>query len=144
MTIKYHYILHMPLQLDRKITCWVHERKHKTVKKFANNTGNTSSDWDKGILCDVTCAHMATLQDVHSSEPTDEPKLVEPTAPTKSLRQLWSLLLANSIFNCTICSFKQVPRICICQRHCIWADLVALCCCRCCDCVHALFRNYGR
>ena len=46
MTPKFHWPIHFPNNLERwgaTPSCWVHERKHKLVKRFANDVSNTTS-----------------------------------------------------------------------------------------------------
>ena len=55
---KVHYSLHLPLILKRDnqlVSCWVHERKHKTLKRYGNQSTNANKylSWEKGILEDV-------------------------------------------------------------------------------------------
>ena len=87
MTIKFHYILHMPLQFDRLINCWVHERKHKHIKRYGDVHANTSGDWDKGVLRDVTCDHISRLQSLPIADFSGDAHLVEPLAPSKRMLQ---------------------------------------------------------
>ena len=64
MTPKFHYLLHLPDLLRRHSwlpSCWVHERKHKSVKAYGNHVENVSGDWHVGVLRDMSAAHMADL-----------------------------------------------------------------------------------
>jgi hypothetical protein len=49
MTPKFHWLLHFPMYLRRfgtLVSCFVHERKHKMVKRYCNDMRNTSSfEW---------------------------------------------------------------------------------------------------
>ena len=52
---KVHYSLHMSEQLRRMgllISCWTHERKHRELKKFANNmmSAQVSLAWERSLL----------------------------------------------------------------------------------------------
>ena len=61
MTPKFHWLLHFPAWLKRfrtLISCFVHERKHKMVKRYANDMRNTRTNFDehsyeKSIMAEV-------------------------------------------------------------------------------------------
>ena len=62
---KHHYMLHIPAQLARfktLVLCYVHERKHKILKRWAvllcSKKGNNRS-----LLEECTLAHFTSLQD---------------------------------------------------------------------------------
>ena len=45
MSPKFHWVAHFPLHLERLgtlISCLVHERKHKTIKRYADDIHNIS------------------------------------------------------------------------------------------------------
>ena len=61
---KCHLALHLPLQLSRHsclLSCFVHERKHKIVKKISNQVLDTSRTFEKSILDDVLHGHVQHL-----------------------------------------------------------------------------------
>jgi hypothetical protein len=67
MIIKFHYTLHLPMYLQRYgmlPNCFVHERKHKLPKRFANEVKNTKWSWDASVLREVTCHHLCHLDGV--------------------------------------------------------------------------------
>ena len=61
ITPKFHWLLHFPASLKRfrtLISCFVHERKHKMVKRYANDMRNTRTNFDehsyeKSIMAEV-------------------------------------------------------------------------------------------
>ena len=62
---KFHWLVHLPKHLEKfKLlpTCWVHERKHRMVKRYASDVYNTTS-YDRTILSEVTAHHMSALDD---------------------------------------------------------------------------------
>ena len=61
-TPKFHYMFHL-LDYALILNCLVHERKHKGIKRFANNMCNTSDCFDGSILREVTYWHLAKLKD---------------------------------------------------------------------------------
>ena len=74
---RFHYMLHIPTQLATfgfLIACFVHERKHKIVKRWAvpTCTGN-SVKYDRSLLEECTIAHIESLK-----EPLLKPSLLEP------------------------------------------------------------------
>ena len=66
MIIKFHFLLHLPGFLKKYgflQNCFVHERKHKLPKRFANHNTNITSEWDTSLIRDVTCHHLSSLHD---------------------------------------------------------------------------------
>lgn len=60
---KMHHILHLPRQFEvhsMLISCFVHERKHRTVKRMAQPRVNTTN-FDQGLLADCTLQHLYEL-----------------------------------------------------------------------------------
>ena len=61
MIPKFHWLLHFPAWLKRfrtLISCFVRERKHKMVKRYANDMRNTRTNFDehsyeKSIMAEV-------------------------------------------------------------------------------------------
>ena len=55
MTPKFHWLLHFPMYLRRfgtLVSCFVHERKHRMVKRYCNDMRNTSTfEWS--VLAEV-------------------------------------------------------------------------------------------
>ena len=43
------------------IACFVHERKHRMLKRYARAIRNTSRDWEQSMLAEVTDHHLAAL-----------------------------------------------------------------------------------
>ncbi|CAE7536265.1 unnamed protein product [Symbiodinium sp. CCMP2592] len=63
---KCHLALHLPLQLAKHsglMSCFVHERKHKIIKKITNQVLDTSRAFEKSILDDVLHGHLQQLAD---------------------------------------------------------------------------------
>eukprot|EP00438_Fugacium_kawagutii_P024642 Skav216075 [mRNA] locus=scaffold1111:21114:23159:+ [translate_table: standard] len=65
---KAHYTLHLAQQLaegGRLISCWVHERKHRELKKFANLAHSASAklSWERGLLEDVALLQYQALEE---------------------------------------------------------------------------------
>ena len=57
MVPKFYFALHLPVFLARfgmLQSCLLRERKHRVVKKFANDFRNTGQMFDAGILREVT------------------------------------------------------------------------------------------
>ena len=65
MHTKYHWLLHYALHLERYgtlVSCFVHERKHKTIKRFAQDILNTDT-FEQSLLSEATCLHFHMLSD---------------------------------------------------------------------------------
>jgi hypothetical protein len=85
---KFHMLAHLPkFPVDQLPNCFVHERKHKTVKRFANNVFNTSSDWDTSVLREVTQLHCEQMAAAPVSKFSETPGLVKPSPPSRRLKQ---------------------------------------------------------
>ena len=64
MNTKFHALLHLVKELQEHGTlpnCWVQERKHKTIKRYASDICNTRS-YDRSVLGEVTCHHLHALR----------------------------------------------------------------------------------
>jgi len=60
---KFHWLVHLPRHLEQfgcLPTCWVHERKHRMVKRYASDICNTTV-YEKSILGQVTSHHLSAL-----------------------------------------------------------------------------------
>ena len=69
MIIKFHLLLHLPAHLKKYgflPNCFVHERKHKCSKRFANNSVNTDANWESAVLREMTCHHLHALSEDES------------------------------------------------------------------------------
>ena len=64
---KFHWLIHLPTYLYRwgtLLSCFVHERKHKMVKRYSTDIHNTRrNEWS--VLSEVTCHHIAALRSTH-------------------------------------------------------------------------------
>ena len=58
---KFHMLFHVGFD-GQILNCIVHERKHKAVKKYCNIHFNTSVDWDRSVLREITCDHIGRLK----------------------------------------------------------------------------------
>lgn len=62
MVPKFHQMMHLAsFRWVRLPNCLVHERKHKAIKRFANEIRNTNCDWDKSVLRETTTLHIEHL-----------------------------------------------------------------------------------
>ena len=63
---KMHYVRHIPQHMSshpRLLSCFVHERKHKTLKKFANDSHNhnRTTAFERGLLQEVVLLQATQL-----------------------------------------------------------------------------------
>ena len=70
---KCHYALHLPQQLrqhQQLIACWTHERKHKELKRWANQVTNANNaiSFEQGLLEDVVLHQVLALEEWQSRE----------------------------------------------------------------------------
>ena len=81
MIPKHHFSLHlgqMLLQFGLLLCCFVQERRHKLVKRFANNLLNTSQNYERTLLAEITNLHLD--QCARSEFICCEPALVAPVS----------------------------------------------------------------
>lgn len=86
MSPKFHWLLHFAYHLDNfgtLLSCFVHERKHRMVKRYANDIVNTRV-FELSVLNEVTCHHLSTL--LLESTFDFRIGLVRPHAASPSLR----------------------------------------------------------
>ena len=72
---KHHFMMHIPSQLQQfkfLVACFVHERKHKTVKRWAVQHLSKRA-YERSLLEECTLAHLTELQ-----EPLLKPFLQDP------------------------------------------------------------------
>ena len=84
---KSHYGLHMGAFVrghPRLVSCWVHERKHKELKRFANQSSNANKavSWERSLLQDVVLTQLAELKELDVSK---GPFLVNPGHPKEDV-----------------------------------------------------------
>ena len=67
--LKFHYLMHLVTQFERQLSCWTHERKHKFIKKWANEMKHAkksptspSTHWDRFVHREVTVEHLHRIQ----------------------------------------------------------------------------------
>lgn len=97
MTPKFHMVLHLPEQFRRHnmlLSCFTHERKHKSIKRFANHLHNTSKDFESSVIESMTLAHLDDFAD-SVVFPSSKARLVNPSAAkqelTDTIRQISGL-----------------------------------------------------
>ncbi|CAE7430530.1 unnamed protein product [Symbiodinium sp. CCMP2592] len=86
---KCHLALHLPLQLAKHsglMSCFVHERKHKIIKKITNQVLDTSRAFEKSTLDDVLHGHLQQLADP-AFLPGEGVHLVQPVRPAPAKLQ---------------------------------------------------------
>jgi hypothetical protein len=89
MQPKFHWLLHYARCLSRfgtLISCFVHERKHRTIKRYAADILNTTN-YEKSLLSEATCQHLYML-----SLPETFNFSVGLVRPTKASKKVQDLL----------------------------------------------------
>ena len=108
MIPKFHMALHLIDQYRKhgKLpNCWALERKHKNVKKFANNVQNTKCDFEAYVLREVTVQHLGVLSMNDEAHFGTESCLVHATPPNASLLQMLQRIFGNDCeFGYSICA----------------------------------------
>ena len=86
---KFHWLVHLPTHLAKfgfLPTCWVHERKHKLVKRYMGSVFNTAA-YEASVLTEVACHELSELAAMGGL--ADKTTLVNPKpADAKLLRFL--------------------------------------------------------
>lgn len=81
---KGHLALHLPAQLRHHgllISCLTHERRHKELKRFANNLTNARPGTERGLLQEMQLTHLESLDrvplgfgsELHAPQPASIP-----------------------------------------------------------------------
>ena len=87
MVKKFHSLMHLAMRLDAfgmLLTCWVHERKHRLIRRFCNDVLNTAC-FERSVMGNVVCQHLYELGLDTNFDYTVG--LVNPRAAPKLLRQ---------------------------------------------------------
>ena len=61
---KFHWLVHLPQYLQRLgmlLSCFVHERRHRMLKRYADDVKNTRG-YERTLLSEITCHHLASLK----------------------------------------------------------------------------------
>jgi hypothetical protein len=96
MALKFHYLLHLPMYPN--LACWVHERKHKWVKRHANNVQNTSGEWERSVHREVTTEHIHRLRRLDREFFSRDVGLMEPTTtPGRDKLKLLQRLFGSDV-----------------------------------------------
>ena len=101
MVSRFHWLLHLPHHLQRFGTlpaCWVNERKHRAVKRYAQDVRNTSV-FERSVLSEICC------HDLHALGSTDafvfEVGLVSPSVPSTAaqafLQRFFDVCVSNRV-----------------------------------------------
>ena len=87
---KFHLVSHLPellLRFGMLFACFVHERKHKALKKFANNLDNVCRAWERSIMQDALYSQLHSLADDDEIS-KDAPCLYKPRRPPLHILEL--------------------------------------------------------
>ena len=111
MHSKFHWLIHLPKHLARfgcLPTCFVHERKHKVAKRYANAVQNTKS-FEKSILGETLAHHLAELKS--NKVLKFGVALVNPKVAKPPLVQLLRESLAPAAVDAALCRHSLEARI---------------------------------
>eukprot|EP00435_Cladocopium_sp_Y103_P053176 s772_g17.t1 len=100
---KFHYSMHLPKLLELHgllLSCWTHERKHKSLKRWADQLHNSGSWFEASVLRETTHSCINTLKDFQPSacrlvkpKPSESVKLKSPDL--EFLRRMPNILVAT-------------------------------------------------
>jgi hypothetical protein len=92
MIPKCHWLLHFARHLERwgnLLACFVTERKHKMLKRYANDLDNTSH-FERSLMAEVVCHQIQALDD-----PNTFSSAIGLVKPQKAPRKLADVLMAE-------------------------------------------------
>ena len=107
---KFHWLVHFPTHLEKfgmLPTCFVHERKHRVAKRYANHIQNTQG-FEKSVLSELVCHDLAVLKT--SGIFDSAVKLSTPHTASKKLREFMSQQLSVSLQaeECLTCAVAHI------------------------------------
>ena len=90
----FHMLAHLSkFLLEHLPNCFVHGRKHKSIKWYANQVFDTSGDWDASVLREVTSGRSERMATYDPTMFSESAGLVQPLAPSpKKMRAIIRVL----------------------------------------------------
>ena len=85
---KCHMALHLPEYMSRfgtLVSCFVHERKHKVIKRFASQKADTQRGFEESLLRDVLAVQLKAMD---QQVPSPEAGLLKKTPAPRKLKNL--------------------------------------------------------
>ena len=118
MTPKFHWLIHLPRYLARwgmLLSCFVHERKHRMVKRYCNDVQNLkTSEWS--VLSEVTCHHLAALK--NTSTFNFSVGLLPPVRPaSKKMLKFLCETVGRDDINCNTALAARVSMFAVCRTR---------------------------
>lgn len=115
---KFHWMVHLPRHLAQwgmLPTCWVHERRHKVIKRYATDVRNTRS-FEKSIMKEVCAHHFHELEEEHVL--SSAPRLLNPRPCPPEVRQAveGALGCQGANLGCSVSSRARVTVRCACDK----------------------------
>ena len=100
-TPKFHFVLHLAMQFRRFRTlfsCFVHERRHKQIKRPETDAKNTSGEWEKELLRDLLYQQLLHLG-FEETYPAQRSCLLSPRLVKGALKaEVQEVLLYNLLY----------------------------------------------
>ena len=110
---KGHFALHLEMQYrahKRLVSCWVHEARHKEIKRYANQQTNLKQGTEKHLLQEVMLTHLDSLNRIPLERTS---QLINPVAATPavvaSFCQHFQLVPMGSICTSTNATVSKWP-----------------------------------
>ena len=107
MTPKFHWLIHLWKEFQEHgmlISCFVHERKHKLVKRYCTPVMNTTA-FERSVLSEVACHHIHELSDDHAFNV--DTGLVDPKVAPRALH---AFLIRSLEIEDAVCKTSNVAR----------------------------------
>jgi hypothetical protein len=116
MIPKFHWLIHLPRHLARfgcLPTCWVHERKHRMVKRYATDIQNTRV-YERSVVGEVTCHYLADI--AHTTVFDFGVGLVTPKPAPRQIHAFMEQALELGITQCETGRDARISDFATCSR----------------------------
>ena len=116
MIPKCHWLLHFANHLQRwgiLLSCFVTERKHKMVKRYANECDNTGK-FEHSVMAEVVCHHLAKLSDPNLYN--FETGLIEPHPAPRALSDMLMTEFSVGRDTITTATTSRISKFAVCSK----------------------------
>jgi hypothetical protein len=103
MHSKFHWLVHLASHFQRfgiLISCWVHERKHRIVKRYSQDIQNTRK-YEKHVMVQVVAHDLALLLD--DDYFGQHARLKKKCKATKKVQDLFAKVWTDEVQSCHMC-----------------------------------------
>lgn len=104
MHSKFHWLVHLASHVERfhlLVSCWVHERKHRIIKRYSQDIQKTNK-YEKHVLVQVVSHDLALLLD--DDYFSQNARLKKQCKATKKVKDFFASNWCHEIQSCFICA----------------------------------------